>query len=50
MWAIACVAHHRILDRRLAGQKVYNAMRSDLIIGDICINSLQDEGVDFTFV
>lgn len=49
-WAITCIDYHRILDRRLAGQKVYNAMRSDLIIGDICINSLQGEGVDFTFV
>lgn len=47
---VSCIDHHRILDRRLAGEYNWQQRTAGQIVRDICNNSLQGEGIDTAFV
>lgn len=47
---VSCIDHHRILDRRLAGEYNWQQQTAGQIVRDICNNSLQGEGIDTAFV
>lgn len=45
-YSVTCTDHHRILDRRLVGQREWINSTARMIIGDVCNTNLTDELVD----
>lgn len=50
LWRVSCVDHHRILDRRITGQKSWQATRAGAIVIEICTTYLGGEAVGIDFI
>ncbi len=50
LWRVSCVDHHRILDRRITGQRSWQSARAGEIVTDICTTYLGGEGVGVEFI
>lgn len=50
LWRVSCVDHHRILDRRVTGQKSWQSTRAGDIVTEICTTYLGGEAVGIDFI